>query len=113
MDTLTGESRIIRADILHDAGHSINPALDIGQIEGGFVQGAGWLTTEELVYDTNGALLTHAPATYKIPACSDRPYRLSVNLYEGDGNRSETIHRSKSSGRAAIDAGHIGFPCLK
>ena len=112
VDTLTGESRIIRADILHDAGHSINPALDIGQIEGGFVQGAGWLTTEELVYDTNGALLTHAPATYKIPACSDRPYRLSVNLYEGDGNRSETIHRSKAVGEPPLMLGISVFLAL-
>ena len=98
IDRLTGESRILRTDILHDAGHSINPALDKGQIEGGFVQGAGWLTTEELVYGQDGALLTHAPSTYKIPACSDRPYLLNINLYEGDGNRSETIHRSKAVG---------------
>ncbi len=98
VDRLTGESRILRTDILHDAGHSINPALDKGQIEGGFVQGAGWLTTEELVYGQDGALLTHAPSTYQIPACSDRPYLLNINLYEGDGNRSETIHRSKAVG---------------
>lgn len=72
IDTLTGENRILRTDILHDAGASLNPAIDIGQIEGGYVQGAGWLTTEELVWDDKGALRTHAPSTYKIPACSDR-----------------------------------------
>ena len=112
MDTLTGESRIIRADILHDAGHSINPALDIGQIEGGFVQGAGWLTTEELVYDKNGALLTHAPATYKIPACSDRTCMLNISLYDVEGNRSETIHRSKAVGEPPLMLGISVFLAL-
>ncbi|MEL6701804.1 MAG: molybdopterin cofactor-binding domain-containing protein, partial [Pseudomonadota bacterium] len=73
VDLLTGENRILRTDILHDAGRSLNPALDIGQIEGGFVQGAGWLTMEELVWDERGALKTHAPATYKIPGIADRP----------------------------------------
>ncbi|MFB1024223.1 MAG: molybdopterin-dependent oxidoreductase, partial [Octadecabacter sp.] len=72
IDTLTGENRLLRVDVLHDAGASLNPALDIGQIEGGYVQGAGWLTTEELVWDGAGRLRTHAPSTYKIPACSDR-----------------------------------------
>jgi xanthine dehydrogenase large subunit len=72
IDTLTGENRILRTDVIHDAGASLNPALDIGQIEGGYVQGAGWLTTEELVWDSKGRLRTHAPATYKIPAMSDR-----------------------------------------
>jgi xanthine dehydrogenase large subunit len=73
VDLLTGENRILRTDILHDAGRSLNPAIDTGQIEGGFVQGAGWLTTEELVWDGDGRLRTHAPSTYKIPACADRP----------------------------------------
>ena len=109
VDTLTGESRIVRADILHDAGHSINPAVDKGQIEGGFVQGAGWLTTEELVYGTDGALLTHAPSTYKIPACSDRPYMLNIRLYDGEGNRSETIHRSKAVGEPPFMLGIAAF----
>ncbi|HCM07771.1 MAG TPA: xanthine dehydrogenase molybdopterin binding subunit, partial [Alphaproteobacteria bacterium] len=68
IDMLTGENRILRTDIIHDAGRSLNPAIDIGQIEGGFVQGAGWLTTEELVWDDAGRLRTHAPSTYKIPA---------------------------------------------
>ncbi len=73
IDTLTGENRVLRVDILHDVGRSINPAIDIGQIEGGFVQGMGWLTTEQLVWDDRGRLATHAPSTYKIPATGDIP----------------------------------------
>jgi len=97
IDTLTGENRLLRVDILHDAGASLNPALDIGQIEGGFVQGAGWLTTEELVWDDAGRLRTHAPSTYKIPACSDRPEIFNVSLWDGE-NRAETVYRSKAVG---------------
>jgi xanthine dehydrogenase large subunit len=97
IDTLTGENRILRTDILHDAGKSLNPALDIGQIEGGYVQGAGWLTTEELVWDDRGNLRTHAPSTYKIPACADRPDIFNVDLFENE-NRENTIHRSKAVG---------------
>ncbi|MCE8418716.1 xanthine dehydrogenase molybdopterin binding subunit [Rhodovulum sulfidophilum] len=97
LDTLTGENRILRTDILHDAGTSLNPALDIGQIEGGFVQGAGWLTMEELVWDAKGRLSTHAPSTYKIPAVGDRPQVFNVALWDG-ANREETIHRSKAVG---------------
>ena len=72
IDTLTGENRLARVDILHDVGKSLNPAIDLGQIEGGFIQGVGWLTTEELWWNDKGELKTHAPSTYKIPACSDR-----------------------------------------
>lgn len=97
IDTLTGENRILRADILHDAGQSLNPALDIGQVEGGYVQGAGWLTTEELVWDAAGALKTHAPSTYKIPACSDRPDVFNVALWD-QPNPARTIYRSKAVG---------------
>ncbi|WP_299897827.1 xanthine dehydrogenase molybdopterin binding subunit [uncultured Ruegeria sp.] len=97
VDTLTGENRILRTDILHDAGASLNPALDIGQVEGGYVQGAGWLTTEELVWDGKGNLRTHAPSTYKIPACSDRPDIFNVTLWDGE-NREDTIYRSKAVG---------------
>lgn len=97
IDTLTGENRILRADILHDAGSSLNPALDIGQVEGAYVQGAGWLTTEELVWDGSGRLTTHAPSTYKIPACSDRPDIFNVALYENT-NAEDTIYRSKAVG---------------
>ena len=97
IDTLTGENRILRCDILHDAGSSLNPALDIGQIEGGYVQGAGWLTTEELVWDEKGRLRTHAPATYKIPACSDRPHIFNVALWDAP-NPANTVYRSKAVG---------------
>jgi xanthine dehydrogenase large subunit len=97
IDTLTGENRILRTDILHDAGASLNPALDIGQVEGGYVQGAGWLTTEELVWDDQGRLRTHAPSTYKIPACSDRPDVFNVALWD-EQNREDTIYRSKAVG---------------
>ena len=101
VDLLTGENRLVRVDLLHDAGKSINPALDRGQIEGGFVQGAGWLTTEELVWDDSGRLLTHAPSTYKIPVCSDRPIDWRVSLYQ-DENSEETIHRSKAVGEPPL-----------
>jgi xanthine dehydrogenase large subunit len=97
IDTLTGENRLLRVDVLHDAGASLNPALDIGQIEGGYVQGAGWLTTEELVWDDAGRLRTHAPSTYKIPACSDRPEVFNVALWDGK-NPADTIYRSKAVG---------------
>lgn len=98
IDLLTGETRIERVDILHDAGQSLNPAIDIGQIEGGFVQGAGWLTMEELVWDDKGQLRTHAPSTYKIPACSDRPRIFNVQLLKQSPNKEETIFRSKAVG---------------
>ncbi|MDM7970800.1 MAG: xanthine dehydrogenase molybdopterin binding subunit [Paracoccaceae bacterium] len=104
IDTLTGENRILRADLLHDAGSSLNPALDIGQIEGGYVQGAGWLTMEELVWDDKGRLRTHAPSTYKIPAVSDRPAVFNVALWDG-ANREDTIYRSKAVGEPPLMLG--------
>ncbi|SFJ32047.1 xanthine dehydrogenase molybdopterin binding subunit [Celeribacter neptunius] len=111
LDTLTGENRILRADILHDAGASLNPALDKGQIEGGYVQGAGWLTTEELVWDDKGMLKTHAPSTYKIPACSDAPDVFNVDLWDGR-NREETIYRSKAVGEPPFMLGISAFLAL-
>ncbi|RYF90870.1 MAG: xanthine dehydrogenase molybdopterin binding subunit [Caulobacteraceae bacterium] len=101
IDTLTGENRCLRADLLHDCGASLNPAIDIGQIEGGFIQGMGWLTTEELVWDAKGALKTHAPSTYKIPACSDRPPVLNIDLWD-QPNPENTIHRSKAVGEPPL-----------
>jgi xanthine dehydrogenase large subunit len=98
VDTLTGEYRVERVDILHDVGRSLNPAIDLGQVEGGFVQGMGWLTTEELWWDAEGRLKTHAPSTYKIPACGDRPRVFNVELLDGAGNREDAIHRSKAVG---------------
>ncbi len=102
IDTLTGEMRLDRVDILHDVGYSINPAIDIGQIEGGFVQGLGWLTTEELVFDAEGRLTTHAPSTYKIPTASDVPADFRVRLHESTGNRKPTIYRSKAVGEPPL-----------
>jgi xanthine dehydrogenase large subunit len=102
IDTLTGEMRVDRVDVLHDVGHSLNPAIDIGQIEGGFVQGMGWLTTEELVFDAKGRLRTHAPSTYKIPCASDVPADFRVSLYESGGNRMDTIYRSKAVGEPPL-----------
>ncbi|HYE45273.1 MAG TPA: xanthine dehydrogenase molybdopterin binding subunit [Caulobacter sp.] len=101
IDTLTGENRCLRADILHDCGASLNPAIDLGQIEGGFVQGMGWLTTEELVWDAAGVLKTHAPSTYKIPACSDRPPILNIDFWD-QPNPEPTIHRSKAVGEPPL-----------
>lgn len=102
IDCLTGEMRVDRVDILHDCGSSLNPAIDIGQIEGGFVQGMGWLTTEELVFDDKGRLATHAPSTYKIPAASDVPADFRVRIWESKGNREKTIFRSKAVGEPPL-----------
>ena len=101
IDTFTGEMKVTRADILHDVGRSINPAIDLGQIEGGFVQGMGWLTSEELVYDAEGRLLTHAPSTYKIPTSADVPKDFRVALWPGE-NRADTIYRSKAVGEPPL-----------
>ena len=98
IDTLTGESRLLRTDILHDVGSSINPAIDIGQIEGGFIQGLGWLTTEELVWNKDGRLLSDGPATYKIPAIGDAPGEFNVHLLEDVPNPAPTVMRSKAVG---------------
>ncbi|GEO13464.1 xanthine dehydrogenase molybdopterin binding subunit [Microvirga aerophila] len=111
IDTLTGENRLLRADILHDVGKSLNPAIDIGQIEGGFVQGMGWLTTEELVFNRDGRLLTHAPSTYKIPVSSDVPADFRVALYP-NANREETIYRSKAVGEPPIMLANSVFCAL-
>ena len=97
IDTLTGESRVLAVDILHDVGRSINPAIDIGQIEGGFIQGMGWLTTEELVWNDKGYLATHAPSTYKIPTAGDLPPRWRVALWP-EANREDNVHGSKAVG---------------
>jgi xanthine dehydrogenase large subunit len=98
IDTLTGEYRLLRADILHDVGASLNPAIDIGQVEGGFIQGAGWLTSEELVWSEQGRLLTDGPMGYKIPAISDVPADLRVTLVENRKNPKDTVFHSKAVG---------------
>jgi xanthine dehydrogenase large subunit len=97
IDTLTGEHKVLAVDIIHDVGRSLNPIIDIGQIEGGFIQGQGWLTTEALVFNDEGRLLTHSPATYKIPTASDRPKHLNIELWDGE-NAAPTINRSKAVG---------------
>lgn len=102
IDTLTGEHRILRVDILHDCGKSLNPAIDLGQIEGGFVQGAGWLTSEELYWNAAGELQTHAPSTYKIPVSSDLPSDFRVSMLESAGNDEDTIYRSKAVGEPPL-----------
>ncbi|WP_171982642.1 xanthine dehydrogenase molybdopterin binding subunit [Brucella microti] len=105
VDTLTGEYVVERTDILHDTGRSLNRAIDIGQIEGGFVQGMGWLTTEELVWDEKGRLRTHAPSTYKIPLASDRPKIFNVALTDWSEAYEPTIHRSKAVGEPPLPLG--------
>lgn len=112
VDTLTGEYVIERADILHDVGRSLNPAIDIGQIEGGFVQGTGWLTSEELWWDDAGRLRTHAPSTYKIPLASDRPKVFNVALADWSVNREPTIRRSKAVGEPPFMLGISVFEAI-
>ena len=112
VDTLTGEYRVERTDILHDVGKSLNPILDKGQVEGAFIQGMGWLTTEELWWDQAGRLRTHAPSTYKIPLASDRPRRFNVNLAEWSENRERTIKRSKAVGEPPFMLGISVFEAL-
>jgi xanthine dehydrogenase large subunit len=102
IDTLTGEMKVLRADILHDVGRSLNPAIDLGQVEGGYIQGMGWLTTEELVFDDRGRLMTHAPSTYKIPTAGDRPAVMNIALWSGGRNAEETVHRSKAVGEPPL-----------
>jgi xanthine dehydrogenase large subunit len=102
IDCLTGESRIRRVDILYDAGRSLNPAIDTGQIEGGFIQGAGWLTSEEVYFDDKGLLQSHAPSTYKIPTCGDMPEVFNVRIWDKGRNREKTIHRSKAVGEPPL-----------
>ncbi|AGB74104.1 MULTISPECIES: xanthine dehydrogenase molybdopterin binding subunit [Rhizobium] len=105
IDTLTGEYVVERTDILHDTGRSLNKAIDIGQVEGGFIQGMGWLTTEELWWDGKGRLRTHAPSTYKIPLASDRPKIFNVTLTDWSEAYEPTIHRSKAVGEPPLPLG--------
>ena len=99
---MTGEYTVDRVDILHDVGKSLNPAIDRGQIEGGFIQGMGWLTTEELWWDNKGQLRTKAPSTYKIPLASDIPPIFNVKLAEWSTNKEPTIGRSKAVGEPPL-----------
>ncbi len=113
VDTLTGEYRLRRVDILHDVGQSLNPAIDLGQIEGGFVQGMGWLTSEELWWDSAGRLRTHAPSTYKIPAVGDVPEDFRVSIWQRGRNRENAIYRSKAVGEPPLMLGISVFHALR
>ena len=113
IDTLTGEYKVERVDILHDVGQSINPAIDMGQIEGGFIQGMGWLTSEELYWDGKGRLMTHAPSTYKIPACSDLPRVFNARIAEWSLNREDVVHRSKAVGEPPLMLAISVFHAIK
>jgi xanthine dehydrogenase large subunit len=93
--------KVMQVDIVHDVGRSLNPAIDIGQIEGGFIQGMGWLTTEELVFHKDGRFLSHAPSTYKIPCASDTPEHFKVTLWDG-ANHEDSIYRSKAVGEPPL-----------
>jgi xanthine dehydrogenase large subunit len=112
VDTLTGEWKLLRADLLHDAGTSINPAVDIGQVEGAFIQGMGWLTTEELWWNKDGKLMTHSPSTYKIPAVNDCPPDLRVALFDNP-NVEETVFRSKAVGEPPLLLGFAVFFAIR
>ena len=112
IDTLTGESRVLKVDILHDVGTSINPAIDIGQIEGGFVQGMGWLTTEQLVWNDKGQLSTHAPSTYKIPATGDIPEHFKVAFWP-EPNREDNVFGSKAVGEPPFMLAISVFEAMK
>ena len=101
VDTLTGECKVLRADILHDVGRSLNPTIDLGQIEGGFIQGMGWLTNEELFWNDDGILKTHAPSTYKIPTIGDRPAEFNISLFENE-NMEDTVYKSKAVGEPPL-----------
>ena len=113
IDTLTGESRLLRVDILHDVGRSLNPAIDRGQVEGGFLQGVGWLTSEELWWDAKGVLGTHAPSTYKIPTARDWPAAAHVRLLENSPNAEDTIFRSKAVGEPPLMLAIAAFHALR
>ena len=112
IDTLTGENKILRVDILHDHGKAINPAIEKGQIEGGFVQGAGWLTIEELNWKSNGELTTHSPSTYKIPAVSDMPEKFKVKVFKNE-NRENVVNKSKTTGEPPLMLGMSVFFAIK
>lgn len=113
IDTLTGEYKMLRTDILHDVGASLNPAIDIGQVEGGYIQGMGWLTTEELVWNDKGKLMTNGPAGYKIPAVADMPVDMRVKLVENRKNPEDTVFHSKAVGEPPFMLGISAWCAIK
>ena len=112
IDTLTGENKILSVDILHDHGRAINPAIEKGQIEGGFVQGAGWLTIEEVNWKSNGELVTHSPSTYKIPAVSDMPEKFNIKIFKNI-NKENVVNKSKTTGEPPLMLGMSVFFAIK
>jgi xanthine dehydrogenase large subunit len=102
IDTLTGELRVLRADLVQDCGRSLNPMVDLGQIEGGFVQGMGWLIHEELWWDGEGRLRTIGPSTYKIPGSRDVPAQLNTRILENVPARAATVFASKGIGEPPV-----------
>ena len=113
VDTLTGENIIDRVDILHDAGNAINPALELGQIEGGFIQGQGWLTIEEVNWKPNGQITTFSPSTYKIPSVSDIPRKFNVEIYKDGKNREKVVNKAKTTGEPPLMLAMSVFYAIK
>ena len=113
IDTLTGENKILRVDILHDVGKSINEGIDMGQIEGGFIQGMGWLTMEEVIWNNNGEITTHSPSTYKIPSVSDMPYIFNAKIYKDGVNTEKVVNQSKTTGEPPLMLSMSVFFALK
>ncbi len=113
IDTLTGENVLERVDILHDAGKPINPALELGQIEGGFVQGQGWLTIEELNWKSNGQITTFSPSTYKIPAVSDIPKKFNVTIFKEGSNKEKVVNKAKTTGEPPLMLAMSVFYAIK
>ena len=113
VDVLTGENIIDRVDILHDAGNAINPALELGQIEGGFIQGQGWLTIEEINWKPNGQITTFSPSTYKIPSVSDIPRKFNVEIYKDGKNREKVINKAKTTGEPPLMLAMSVFYAIK
>jgi len=113
IDTLTGENIVERVDILHDAGKAINPALELGQIEGGFVQGQGWLTIEEVNWKSNGQITTVSPSTYKIPAVSDMPKKFNVEIFKQGKNKENVVNKAKTTGEPPLMLAMSVFYAIK
>jgi len=113
IDTLTGENVVERVDILHDAGKAINPALELGQIEGGFVQGQGWLTIEEVNWKPNGQITTVSPSTYKIPAVSDMPKKFNVEIFKQGKNKENVVNKAKTTGEPPLMLAMSVFYAIK
>ena len=113
IDKLTGENKLLQVDIIHDVGNSINKRIDKGQIEGGFIQGLGWLTTEEISWKLDGKLQTHSPSTYKIPTSGETPFKLNVEIYNRGFNKEDVINRSKAVGEPPFMLAISSFIAIK